>query len=190
MDVVSREIVTVTCLQPGHCHQHTVSEFDRRFVYFCQTSTWYHQMQVSFRNDQSDHKKAGFAVSSAGAQVLMGHFPCKFCQWIIQPLNVKHLCTPTAVKVNLPNPWGACSVSGLPFLLRKHCCVCNKNLPKLYSKDLKKFLLKGRFALPWRTFLFSLETNSSEQSMLMKITSLFSWLPLGWTSFSSCGGGN
>lgn len=77
MDVGIRELVTVTVYNLGTAINTLSSEFDRRFVLLPSIDLVLPNAGSTTGMTKVTIKGSGFAVSSAGAQVFMGHFPCK-----------------------------------------------------------------------------------------------------------------
>ena len=77
MDVGIREIVTVTVYNLGTAINTLSSEFDRRFVLLPNIDVVLPNAGSTTGMTKVTIQGSGFAVSSAGVQVLMGRFPCK-----------------------------------------------------------------------------------------------------------------
>ncbi|KAM9050154.1 fibrocystin-L [Megaptera novaeangliae] len=77
MDVGIREIVTVTVYNLGTAINTLSSEVDRRFVLLPNIDVVLPNAGSTTGMTKVTIQGSGFAVSSAGVQVLMGHFPCK-----------------------------------------------------------------------------------------------------------------
>ncbi|KAK2095397.1 Fibrocystin-L [Saguinus oedipus] len=77
MDVGIREIVTLTVYNLGTAINTLSNEFDRRFVLLPNIDLVLPNVGSTTGMTRVTIKGSGFAVSSAGVEVLMGHFPCK-----------------------------------------------------------------------------------------------------------------
>ncbi|KAF3822699.1 hypothetical protein GH733_008073, partial [Mirounga leonina] len=77
MDVGIREIVTLTVYNLGTAINTLSNEFDRRFVLLPNIDTVLPNAGSATGMTRVTIKGSGFAVSSAGVEVFMGHFPCK-----------------------------------------------------------------------------------------------------------------
>lgn len=77
MDVGIREIVTLTVYNLGTAINTLSNEFDRRFVLLPNINMVLPNAGSTTGMTKVTIKGSGFAVSSAGVEVLMGHFPCK-----------------------------------------------------------------------------------------------------------------
>uniref|UniRef100_A0A673UX60 Fibrocystin-L n=1 Tax=Suricata suricatta TaxID=37032 RepID=A0A673UX60_SURSU len=77
MDVGIREIVTLTVYNLGTALNTLSSEFDGRFVLLPNIDTVLPNAGSTRGMTRVTIKGSGFAVSSAGAEVFMGHLPCR-----------------------------------------------------------------------------------------------------------------
>lgn len=77
MDVGIREIVTLTVYNLGTAISTPSNEFDRRFVLLPNIDMVLPHAGSTTGMTRVTIKGSGFAVSSAGVEVFMGHFPCK-----------------------------------------------------------------------------------------------------------------
>lgn len=77
MDVGLREIVTLTVYNLGTAINTQSTEFERRFVLLPNIDMVLPNAGSTTGMTKVTIKGSGFGVSSAGVQVLMGHFPCR-----------------------------------------------------------------------------------------------------------------
>ncbi|TKC41541.1 hypothetical protein EI555_014575, partial [Monodon monoceros] len=115
MDVGIREIVTVTVYNLGTAINTLSSEFDRRFVLLPNIDVVLPNAGSTTGMTKVTIKGSGFAVPSAGVQVLMGHFPCEVLSVNYTAIECETSPAPQQlVKVNL-------LIHGVPALCQGNC---------------------------------------------------------------------
>ena len=130
MDVGIREIVSVTVYNLGTAINTLSSEFDRRFVLLPNIDMISPNAGSTTGMTKVTIKGSGFAVSSAGAQVLMGHFPCKVLSVNYTAIECETSPAPQQlVKVNL-------LIHGVP-------AQCQGNCSFSYSESITVFVTRN-----------------------------------------------